>query len=133
MLGFFLRLLSIVAFCALAACGGGAAVGTDLGDGGGDSDGGDDSDGDGDGGSDGGGGPTPTPTALYVATPTEQTHYDDTFMPAVLATGPASVMGGVTTVFIALPDTGSVNYAGYLELVVASNTASANVAGDANM
>jgi len=119
-----LRLVSAVAVCVLASCGGNAAINTDPGDGGGDGDGG------------GGGGsvdPPPIPTALYVASPTEQTHYEDTFRPALMATGPASVMGGVTTFVSDLPSTGSMDYAGYLELVIASGTASANVAGDATM
>lgn len=132
MLDWFLRFLAALALVLLVACGGSVAEGPDPAGGGGD---GGDSGGGGSGniGGGDGGGPAPVTTALYVASATEQTDYQSTFRPAVIATGQQSVMGGLTMAYADMPVTGSMDYAGYLELLVASGAASANVAGEATL
>ena len=94
---------------------------------------GSDTGGSGDSGGDGGdGGDTDPPapvTALYVATVEDELYYDTTFWPAVTAMRSAAVQDGIRTPMNDLPTSGQLNYAGYMELLIGSTVASANVAG----
>ena len=124
-------LISIAVVLLLAACTGGPTADPDpRGGGGGDTGGG----GGGDHGGGGGGvDPPPPVTALFVASDAERLTYETVFAPAVIAMARDSVMGGITTDFPALPTTGSMTYAGYLEIVVGSSVAYANVAAPATL
>lgn len=125
-------LISIAIVLLLAACAGGPTADPDpRGGGGGDTGGG--GGGDTGGGGGGGGDPPPPVTALFVASDAERLTYETVFAPAVSATARDSVIGGITTDFPALPTTGSMTYAGYLEIVVGSSVAYANVAAPATV
>lgn len=124
-------LISVVAVLLLTACTGGPSADPDPRGGGGDDNGGDsivDTGG-------GGGGVVPPPplTALYVASDAERLTYETVFAPAVSAMARNPVLDGITTDFAALPTTGSMTYAGYLEIVVGSSIAYANVAAPATL
>jgi len=96
-------------------------------------------DGDGGGASGGGGGggvgvtPPPFTSELFIATDLERQNYDTIFLPAVSNMATASVAGGVRAPFDDLPGTGSMTYDGFMELVIGSSVASANVAGPSTM
>ncbi len=127
------RILALAIFVAsLSACGAASTTGTT--DSGGEDNGGNGGGDGGGSGGDGGDGGGPPPSALFVATPEERTAYLDTIRPAVAAMGPASVQGGVTTNFAALPPPlGTMTYAGYLEILTGTATIGANVAGSATL
>ena len=133
MLAARVTLISVGFVLSLAACMGSPTTVPDPRGGDGGSEGGDGDDGSGRGGGDGGGDPPPSLTALFVASDAERMAYDSTFLPAVIATASNSVMRGVTTDFSTLPTTGSMTYAGFLEIVVGSSVAYANVAAPASI
>ena len=117
--------LLVSALLALSGCGGSPTPDPGGSGGGGGGSGG--------GGGGGGGEPPPTVTALYVASAEEAETYNTSFRPAVISLATDPMWSGSRMAFANLPDSGSMDYAGFLELVISSATASANVAAPATL
>ena len=125
MFAFGQRFAAAWAVILIAACSSPAPSVIDTGGGGGGSTGGEDPGG---GGGTGGGDPPPPTTALFVATAAEKLDYQTLFKPAVTAMVSSAVVDGNPTMLSILPSGGSVDYLGFIELLIGGSAASANVA-----
>ena len=132
----YIKPVSIFALSALvitlSACGGGGGSADDDAGGGSGTGGGGGGSGTGGGGGGGPVDPPPPVSALFIASDAERSYYENTLRPDATAAGPASVAGG-TTPFGTLPATGSISYAGYMDISVGDATASANVTAPTNL
>lgn len=76
--------------------------------------------------------PLPLESALNIATAAESAAYYDTLLPDFSAVRDAA-MAPDATIFATMPTLGTVTYSGYMNLIMANTSASANVTGEATL